>query len=219
MERSVITRLASVCALAGLALTGSASSCADRAPDPAEDIGSAESAATELGDFNFVPADLGCQSTISIDTQTQTLWPPNHKMATFHLSDCASVSDRCDPSLDVDAAGAITFITSDEVEDANGNGDGHTCNDIVIDGPSTFRVRAEREGTSNGRVYSVYFAVTDKWGTTSQATCHIQVPHDQGGDSEAVEDHCHYCVAAQLTSTCAPPGLPACAQHHPACTY
>ncbi|MHC4067334.1 MAG: immunoglobulin-like domain-containing protein [Planctomycetota bacterium] len=111
------------------------------------------------------------------------IWPPNHHYRTFSLSDCAvNLTDLCEGELEVDALGPIMSIYSDEPEDANGNGDGRTANDIVILGSSDFKLRAERQGGGNGRVYGVTFEVSDAAGHTAEATCYIGVPHDQSGD-------------------------------------
>jgi cysteine-rich repeat protein len=112
---------------------------------------------------------------------TDTIWPPNHKMRSFQLSDCAVIEDTCDGTLDINTSGAITSIYSDEPEDEQGNGDGHTHDDIVITGNSSFELRAERQGAGNGRVYGVNFTVTDRAGNQISSTCRFAVPHDQSG--------------------------------------
>ena len=43
-------------------------------------------------------------------------------------------------------------------------------------------VRAERQGSSNGRVYGVSFEVVDNCGNVAPATCFVGVPHDQLGN-------------------------------------
>ncbi|MFH1462961.1 MAG: hypothetical protein ABIO70_01105 [Pseudomonadota bacterium] len=116
-------------------------------------------------------------------TAAPEMWPPNHNYWSFTLSDCAAVSwDNCDEAgLDVDADGVITAIWSDEVEDARGGGDGNTNADIVITGDATFDLRAERQGSLDGRVYGIEFSVTDSAGNATEATCYVSVPHDQSG--------------------------------------
>jgi hypothetical protein len=112
------------------------------------------------------------------------LWPPNHRYVTLSLSDCVeSVIDACSGEIDVDEAGVIQAIYSDEPENVNGNGDGNTTDDIVILDDSSFMVRAERSGQGNGRVYGIMFDVTDEGGNTVSAECHVGVPHDQSGDA------------------------------------
>ncbi|MBI4509318.1 MAG: hypothetical protein HY698_06755 [Deltaproteobacteria bacterium] len=121
------------------------------------------------------------QGAPKITVKPLLLWPPNHKMHELRLSDCvAEATSACGGPIDVDTAGEILSIYSDEPEDSRGNGDGNTLQDIVIVGPSTFRVRAERNGCGNGRVYGIKFRVTKESGSTD-ATCFVGVPHDQSG--------------------------------------
>jgi hypothetical protein len=126
------------------------------------------------------------------------LWPPNHKYVDLALSDCAGpAQNACGVTLPVDQYGTIFRVASDEVEDDNGNGDGRTCDDIVIsaDGKSV-QVRSEREGTGDGRVYTVSYSVTGPSGSSAQSTCHVYVPHDQSGVHDVVDSGVHYCVGA-----------------------
>ncbi|KFE68694.1 FG-GAP-like repeat-containing protein [Hyalangium minutum] len=124
------------------------------------------------------------------------LWPPNHKYVNISLSDCAApAQDSCGGALPADQYGTILGVSSDEVEDENGNGDGHTCDDIVISADGKFvQVRAEREGTGDGRVYTVRYAITSPSGGTAQSTCHVYVPHDQSDNHPVVDSGVHYCV-------------------------
>jgi hypothetical protein len=132
-----------------------------------------------------VQAPQSCNS-ISVKP-SQEIWPPNHKMWSFNLSECAAVVNPCGAPVDINAVGTITSIYSDEVEDAQGNGDGNTDDDIVITGPSSFELRAERQGKGNGRVYGVNFRITDSSGAVQSATCKFVVPHDQSGRG-AIDD-------------------------------
>ncbi len=123
-----------------------------------------------------------------------SLWPPNHKYATVSLEDCAAnAQDACGGELPLNQYGRITRVTSDEVEDDNGNGDGRTCADIQRVDDSSVRLRVEREGTSDGRVYTVHYTVTDASGNNSTGTCRVSVPHDQSGRT-AVDSGARFCV-------------------------
>jgi FG-GAP-like repeat len=114
----------------------------------------------------------------------------NRDMVTFALSDCADrVTDRCGGLLDANAAGHILRITSDE----NGPGAGGGAADMSILSNSTFAVRKDRNGTGDGRVYTVIFTETDGNGKSTQAACRIQVPHDAGGNA-AVDSGVKACV-------------------------
>ena len=125
-------------------------------------------------------------------------WPPNHAYKTFKLADCVtSVTDACGGALDINAKGQITRITSDEVEDGQGNGDGSTCLDVKITGATTASLRAEREGTSDGRVYTIYFKVVDDAQNYTEASCQAQVVHDQSpANAVATDSGCAFCTGS-----------------------
>lgn len=125
-------------------------------------------------------------------SQAKTLWPPNHKYATFNVSDLVtSVTDNCDASVGTGSV-RITKVTSDELEDSGG--DGSTLNDIVIAADcKSVQLRSERVGDGNGRVYTITLNVTDASGNTSTATVKVSVPHAQNG-AGAVDDGPHYTV-------------------------
>ena len=103
-----------------------------------------------------------------------TLWPPNHQYETVAVTDfVASASDNCDPTVNVSSV-YILKITSDEAE--NGNGDGNTLNDIVIAaGCKTAQLRSERDGSADGRVYTITFKVKDATGNFATATAQVTV--------------------------------------------
>ena len=125
-----------------------------------------------------------------------TLWPANHKYETIDLNDLlVSAEDNC--CGDASTGVVISKITSDEEEDAKGGGDGNTKNDMVIasDGKSV-DLRAERQGGGNGRVYTVYLAVTDNNDNQGTASCIVQVPHNK--KDTAVDDGPVYEVTSGL---------------------
>ncbi|MFY0527284.1 FG-GAP-like repeat-containing protein [Archangium gephyra] len=123
-----------------------------------------------------------------------SLWPPNHSYRQLKLSDCAADPwDECSGVLPINEVGRITHVTSDEVEDATGSGDGHTCEDIVILDSYRVNLRAERQGASDGRVYTVHYVVTDPAGNSAPARCTVHVPHDRSG-RPTVEGAPAYCV-------------------------
>jgi uncharacterized repeat protein (TIGR01451 family) len=129
--------------------------------------------------------------TITLNGQTPSMWPPNHKYKTFLVTDFVTgASDGCDSSVGINNV-VISKITSDETE--NGNGDGNTTNDIVIAADcKSVQLRAERDGGGDGRVYTITFRVRDAAGHTTTATGKVVVPHNPG---EAVVDSGpHYTV-------------------------
>jgi hypothetical protein len=112
-------------------------------------------------------------------------------MQTVSLGDCiASVVDQCDGTLPV-TAGTILHVTSDEA--ANGDGSGNTAVDIVIVDGQTVQLRAERDGTGDGRVYTIFAYFGDDDGNQTPITCKVQVPHDRRG-TPAIDSGAVYCV-------------------------
>lgn len=102
------------------------------------------------------------------------LWPPNHQYVTVDLEDCITDVDECDP----DWWAKIKWVSSDEPE--NGQGDGNTNDDIDCVDDDTVRLRAERQGPGDGRVYEIRFAAEDHRHNKEEFSCYVLVPHDQG---------------------------------------
>jgi len=97
------------------------------------------------------------------------LWPPNHKMVGVNV---LGVIDVC---------GKTTRITIDSIfqdEPLDSEGDGNTQPDASGVGTSTAKLRAERAGTLNGRVYHIDFTATDSRGEVCDGTVKVGVPHD-----------------------------------------
>ena len=119
---------------------------------------------------------------LEVTSSVITLWPVNHKYQTVSLSDLLlSATDNCS----INSNGVfIKSVSSDEPEDAKGGGDGNTSDDIVIpDGCLSVDLRAERQGTSNGRVYTITLSVSDESGNETTAECYVQVPHSKKGNA------------------------------------
>jgi hypothetical protein len=117
------------------------------------------------------------------------LWPPNHKMLSFTLADCANTY-TCPSSGAAQPTGTITRITVDEAIDLGKGGDGHTTQyDVQITGPQSFDLRSERQGGGDGRVYTVYFS-----DGTNSGSCQFLVPHNQGPFAGAIDSGTVYTV-------------------------
>lgn len=115
-----------------------------------------------------------------------SLWPPNHKMETVSVRDCIAVED-CDD----DWHARIVSVSSDEPD--NDRGDGNTDADVVALDAETVSLRSERQGGSNGRVYTISFEVEDGSGNLAEGQCQVVVTHDQSGDA-AIDDGPAYVV-------------------------
>ncbi|NIM01108.1 MAG: hypothetical protein GTN89_09370 [Acidobacteria bacterium] len=132
-----------------------------------------------------------CQATVTVEDTTgpelsvtlapDTLWPPNHHVVDVEASVVAS--DNCGaPTI------ALASLTSNEADDAPGDGDGATTNDIQLGVDDFhFSLRAERAGEGGGRVYTAVYAATDGSGNVTPSGGFAVVPHDQGGVSDPVE--------------------------------
>lgn len=131
-----------------------------------------------------------CNTTVTVEDTTPPvvtvgaspeLWPPDHRLEIFRLSDCQiAIEDACAGSLDlVSAEAQITCVSSDEPDDTAG--DGSTTGDIAIVDAETVRLRAERQGGVDGRVYRVGFQVRDASQNQAAGTCVVRVAHDQSG--------------------------------------
>jgi len=98
--------------------------------------------------------------------------PFNHAWVNYSLTDCVdSVYDNCGNPLSINVLGTITRITSDEAG----------ADQMQILGNSTFRVRRERDGGGDVRVYTTWFDISDAYGGVTTASCRVQVRHDTGG--------------------------------------
>ncbi|MFQ5752046.1 MAG: FlgD immunoglobulin-like domain containing protein [bacterium] len=125
-----------------------------------------------------------------------TLWPPNHKYVAFGVEELvADVSDACSGSLSISGVNIIS-VSSDEPEDAKGNGDGKTTDDIVIaQDCKSVKLRKESQGGGNGRVYAINLEISDANGNVGAATCLVTVPHNQNG-TPAIDDGPEYTVVS-----------------------
>jgi hypothetical protein len=123
---------------------------------------------------------------INVKKDPIVLWPPNHKYHKIEIDDfVTSVNDICDAEVSINDI-IITSVSSDELEDEKGGGDGNTQGDIVIVDSQTVKLRAERQGGGNGRVYTINFEVTDGEGNTAYGSFKVCVPHDE--EKTAVDD-------------------------------
>ncbi|MBI4604947.1 MAG: hypothetical protein HY721_23545 [Planctomycetes bacterium] len=114
-------------------------------------------------------------------------WPPNHKFTVV------TVVGVTDPNGDPVAI-TVTGITQDEVVKGPGRGSGSTCPDgafVDTDGdlvPDAAGLRCERDGTGNGRVYSVQFSASDGKGGECTGSAMLCVVHDQRPGAACVDD-------------------------------
>jgi hypothetical protein len=110
---------------------------------------------------------------ITLNGNAISLWPANHNLFTVNVTDLvAGASDNFDATVNLSSV-EIASVSSDEGTAADG--------DIVIGATcKSVQLRAERNGSGDGRVYTITFRVRDAAGNTGYATATVTVPHDQG---------------------------------------
>ncbi|MFC2101717.1 SBBP repeat-containing protein [Bacteroidota bacterium] len=128
--------------------------------------------------------------TLIVVSDPITIWPPNHKYEAIDVGQLlVSVTDNCVNLFVSDVY--ITSVTSDEEEDAPGNDDGSSLDDIVISlACDIVNLRRERNKKGNGRVYTINLAVDDGNGNTGTAVCQVNVPISKY--EAAIEDDVAY---------------------------
>jgi hypothetical protein len=106
---------------------------------------------------------------------TASLWPPNHDLVNVGLS--VAVSDNSG-----DPVTTQVFVFSDE-DDVTGGG-GEMSPDAKNIAPGTLRLRSERDGGSDGRVYLIVVVATDSSNNVSRNCLTVVVPHSQSKASK-----------------------------------
>ena len=110
----------------------------------------------------------------SVNVDQTLLWPPNHSLRTV------TAVGGADPEGETVALSVVS-VTQDEALDDQG--DAKTTPDADREGlpANQVRLRAERMGGDDGRVYRVGVVATDQAGASCVKTILVGVPHDQGG--------------------------------------
>lgn len=109
-------------------------------------------------------ADAAGPVITTLAAQPAQLWPPNHKMVAVTVA--AAAADVCS------AAGACTIVGVTSNEEITG--------DVVLTGPLSLQLRAERLGAGAGRSYWLEVVCTDALGNPTSGTATVRVAHDQG---------------------------------------
>jgi len=132
---------------------------------------------TSHGSFTVLVQDTTPPTIVSITASPANLWPPNHNMINVTVTVIAT--DLVDPA----PTSHIVSVSSNEAD--NGNGDGDTSPDWIITGPLTLQLRAERDGGSTARIYTITIATTDFSGNTAHGTVTVSVSQTSNNAPDA----------------------------------
>lgn len=124
-----------------------------------------------------VPAQNAPPDCSQAQPSLTTLGSPNHKMVEVSI---LGVTDADGDPITI----RIDQVMQDEA--TNGRGDGDSCPDAEGIGTSTAKLRAERSGTGNGRVYTIFFTATDGKGGSCTGSVKVCVPRDK--NTSCVDD-------------------------------
>lgn len=106
---------------------------------------------------------------VTVQASPSFLWPVNHKMIPISLDIVAVDNKDPHPVLKLES------ITSSE--EADGQGDGNTAQDILVADDGTVWLRAERSGAGTDRVYTITYRATDANGNVGFGSAKVIVPH------------------------------------------
>jgi hypothetical protein len=110
--------------------------------------------------------------------EPSSIWPPNHIMVPIIIS---GVTDADGDPVTITA----TSVFQNEPVLQPGFGSGHTAPDAFL---NPLLVRAERDGTGGGRIYTITFNATDGKGASCAGQVKVCVPHDRGSGSSCVDN-------------------------------
>jgi hypothetical protein len=116
--------------------------------------------------FHVSVADNEAPTLTGGSVDLPALWPPNHTLRLVTVS--YTVSDNCSVT-------PFLSVTSNEPD--NGSGDGDRASDMEVVDAHHVRLRAERAGTGNGRVYTITIHAVDPSGNSSSKSLAVNVPH------------------------------------------
>jgi CSLREA domain-containing protein len=134
--------------------------------------------------------------TLSISTTMSSLWPPNHQLENVGLTVNASDNGGGATAIEVKV-----FSNEDDLAPDSGNFSPDAKNIAA----NTLRLRSERSGSGNGRVYLIIVKATDASNNASHACAAVLVP---GSQSPAVQSAIAAQAAAAVSSCTANNGTP-----------
>jgi hypothetical protein len=140
----------------------------------------------ECGTSAFASSSVTVTDTtspqVACGVARDSLWPPNHKFVDVGFTYTAA--DVCDTTpLSV----AITVTSDEDPSTVPGAGGTRHCPDAIVGPDGSVRLRAERSGPGDGRVYRITVTATDSCGNAAACSVEVQVRHDRRRGSVAVD--------------------------------
>jgi hypothetical protein len=161
------------CAVQSLVCTPPSGSIFPKGTNTVTCVATDTSGNTTSCSFNVIVND--CEPPkVTSSVATASLWPPNHKL--INVGFAASATDNCPGPIAISVR-----VFSDESEAAPA--DGHFSPDAKDIAPGTLRLRSERFGDSDGRVYLIVTTAPDTSGNKGHSCATVVVPHDQSAAS------------------------------------
>jgi hypothetical protein len=128
-----------------------------------DQFGEADEDSTVVDVVDTTPPVLTCSVAVPVINQT------NHDFVTVGFT--ATAVDQCEGELPF-----IVNVFADE-DDEESTGDGVQSPDAKNIAVGSLRLRAERTGTGDGRVYLIIPEATDSSGNRGFSCCTVTVPH------------------------------------------
>ncbi len=128
----------------------------------ADDSGNSSNCSFNITVVDTTPPDF------ELSVEPTGIWPPNNKMV--RITPAWVVGDICDPAPEVSLAG----ITVNEVDETPGD------SNILIDTDGSIYLRAERNDSGSGRIYTITYQARDHSENVTVRSATVTVPHDMG---------------------------------------
>ncbi len=118
--------------------------------------------------------------TVTCSLVSSELWAPNHDL--IEVGFLASATDDIDGAIPVASIQVQVFSDEDDLAPASGN---FSPDAKDVSAAGTLRLRSERRGDADGRVYLIVAKATDAAGNTGFCISTVIVPHDRSAASIA----------------------------------
>lgn len=126
---------------------------------------------TELGDTWVLGIPDTTPPTVTCSASPAVLWPPNKKMTPVSVT--VNIADE------ISGPAGLVLVSASSSEPDNDAIQGF----VVGTASTSGRLKADRLGTGEGRVYRLVYQGMDRAGNSARCTATVIVPHDMSGNS------------------------------------